>query len=236
MRELIVRYVKIILYKFGIRLFRVELAKERIFPADLELDLLFDVGANTGQYVKLIRHQGFKKQIVSFEPLSIEHGLLESLAVSDDYWQIFDRCAIGSSSGSATVNVSENSFSSSLSQILASHVDAEQKSRYIGSEAVQVYSLSEIYNSKFSSYNRIALKIDVQGFEMEVLQGAQKIFDKICFIQVELSTVPVYANQSLYYDIDKMLRDAGFHLWKVIPGFTHPRSGQQFQFDGIYIK
>jgi FkbM family methyltransferase len=236
MRQLIVRFAKIIFYKLGIRLVRLDLAKERLFPADLELDLMFDVGANTGQYVKLIRNQGFQKQIVSFEPLSIEHEFLKLLAAKDNKWRVFDRCAIGSSSGLATINISENSFSSSLSEILETHVDAAPKSKYIGTENVQVFKLSEIYNANFKNFNRVGLKIDVQGFEMEVLRGAIEILDKIYYIQIELSTVPIYANQNLYHEIDALLREAGFNLWKIIPGFTHPRTGQQLQFDGVYIK
>ena len=236
MRAILVRCLKHIFSLFGFRIVRIDVSKDKIISDHLDLELFFDVGANIGQYVKQIRKQGYKNQVVSFEPLSIEHNQLQLIASKDENWQIFDRCAIGNVSGPAIVNISKNSFSSSISGILQSHVEAAPDSIYIGSESVDVYRLSDVYKSNFGQYQRIGLKIDVQGFEMEVLRGAREIFDLIHFIQVELSTVPVYTDQSLYFEIDKFLREANFNLWKIIPGFSHPMSGQMLQFDAIYVK
>jgi FkbM family methyltransferase len=235
-RQFLVSFAKSLLSLFGIRLVRIDHSKERVIPRHLDLDLMFDVGANTGQYVRLIREQGFKNQVVSFEPLSNEHRQLQLIASKDKKWHIYDRCAIGNTPQTANMNISQNSFSSSLSEILQSHLDAAPESRYIGTESVEIHRLSQIYEMNFNEYKRIGLKVDVQGFEMEVLLSAQEILNSIEFIQVELSLIPVYENQSLYFEIDDFLRKADFKLWKIIPGFTNPGSGQQLQFDAIYIK
>lgn len=228
--------LKRFLSNLGIRLIRIDNSKEQIIPDTSNLDLMFDVGANIGQYGKLIRYQGYTKTIVSFEPLESAHKQLLKISSKDDKWRIFERCAVGDRNGSTFINVSKNSFSSSLLPILKSHLDAAPESIYVGKESVPIYKISDIYNSSFKHYKRIGIKIDVQGFELEVLQGASDIFDLVHFIQIELSIVPVYGNTKLYFEIDEFLRGSGFHLWKVIPGFTHPKSGQQLQFDGIYIK
>ena len=228
--------VKKFLTLFGIRLLRINPSKDRIISDSCNLDLLFDVGANSGQYVELIRSQGYFKQIVSFEPLKKEHDQLYSISSKDKNWQIFERCAIGNATGSTIINVSQNSFSSSLLPILDAHLAAAPESKYIDSESVPIYRLTDIWREKFASFNRVGIKIDVQGFEMEVLKGVQEMFDSVYFIQIEMSLIPVYENQELYFQIDEFLRKAGFRLWKVVPGFTHPEDGQQLQFDGIYVK
>ena len=221
---------------FGITLLRINLAKDRVIPKSCNLDLLFDVGANSGQYVELIRSEGFTQKIVSFEPLEKEHKYLRSMSEGYQNWQVFDRCAIGNTTGTAKINISQNSFSSSLLPILDAHLIAAPKSTYVTSESVPIYTLTNIWRENFLVYRRIGIKIDVQGFEMEVLLGAQEMFDSVFFIQIEMSTIPLYENQSLYFQIDEFLRKFGFRLWKIIPGFFNPDDGQQLQFDGIYVK
>ena len=236
MKAALIRIIKRIFSLFGIGIFRFDISKERVIPEYLDLDLMLDVGANTGQYVTLIRRQGFKNQIVSFEPLSAEHLQLQANSRKDVNWEIFERCAIGNVNGSGTMNISQNSFSSSLLGILKSHLSAAPESAYIGTESTPIFRLSEIYQSKYTGYKRLGLKIDVQGFEMEVLLGAQEILNLVSFVQIEMSLIPVYSDQKMYFEIDAFLRQSGFSLWKVVPGFSNPVDGQQLQFDGIYVK
>jgi FkbM family methyltransferase len=235
-RSKVLKFLKNIFANFGIQIARRDYSKEKIFPNDLELDLLFDVGANVGQYVYLVRSQGFNKRIVSFEPIAEAHERLTFLNSGDKDWRIFERCAIGSKNGFTTINISQNSYSSSLLPMLKAHVDAAPDSKYIGTESVPIYRLADVWRNYFSEYQKLGVKIDVQGFEMEVLYGLKEILDLIHFVQIEMSLIHVYENQKLYFEIDEYLRTAGFMLWKTIPGFTHAVNGQQFQFDGIYIK
>ena len=114
------------------------------------------VGANNGQYVELIRSQGFNKEIVSFEPLYQEHNNLKSLSSIDSHWHIFERCAIGNFNGSTVINISQNSFSSSILTMLESHIEAAPASKYIGSETVPICKLSDIWKSNYSKLRSLA--------------------------------------------------------------------------------
>ena len=76
--------LKRFLSNLGIRLIRIDNSKEQIIPDTSNLDLMFDVGANIGQYGKLIRYQGYTKTIVSFEPLESAHKQLLKISSKDD--------------------------------------------------------------------------------------------------------------------------------------------------------
>ena len=82
----------------------------------------------------------------------------------------------------------------------------------------------------------ILLKIDTQGFEMPVLQGARNLLQTICGLQLELSLTQLYDGQVLYLDMIHWLRDRGFELWNVMPGFVEPASGRLLQMDGVFFR
>src|SRR5262245_44652057 len=73
-----------------------------------QIDLLFDVGANIGQYALATREAGFKGKIVSFEPLSEAYDILVENSRNDPNWKIHERCAVGSVIGKAEINISKN--------------------------------------------------------------------------------------------------------------------------------
>ena len=79
-----------------------------------EIDLIFDIGANIGQYAKETFSIGYKGKLVSFEPMSKEHKILLETSKGIDNWVIAPQMAIGDTNGQAVINISENSVSSSL--------------------------------------------------------------------------------------------------------------------------
>ena len=78
------------------------------------VDLVLDVGANTGQFAAKLRSAGFAGEIVSFEPLAAEHRQLVSAASRDPKWHVHERGAVGNRDGEITINVAGNSVSSSV--------------------------------------------------------------------------------------------------------------------------
>ena len=131
--------------------------------SSLGIDLLIDVGANTGQYALSRRASGYRGEIISFEPLSAAHAKLLVLAKGDPNWTIADRMAVGDRSGQIELNVAGNSASSSVLPMLSTHVTAAPHSRYIGKEIVPLRRLDDVFESKVAG-RKIFLKLDVQGF------------------------------------------------------------------------
>src|SRR5439155_10810610 len=88
--------------------------------ASLDITLVFDVGANVGQFGKLLRNSGYGGRIVSFEPVNSAYAQLSSAAAHDPNWTTIP-AALGTSKGEATINVNRNSDMSSLLTIREDH-------------------------------------------------------------------------------------------------------------------
>ena len=130
-----------------------------------KIGLVLDVGANAGQYASSLRESGYRGKIISFEPLSTMYSVLERASRTDPLWVIASRTAIGNIDGEIEINISENSYSSSVLGILDAHLDAAPKSAYIGSEAVKISKLDTLANDYIKDNDQlIYLKMDVQGF------------------------------------------------------------------------
>ena len=95
-------------------------------------------------------------------------------------------------------------------------------------------------DSIFAKYckpgEKVFLKIDTQGFEGEVLNGAQNVLHQIAIVQLEMSIVPLYVGQRLYDYFFSFFKERGFFLWSLERGFYDPISGQHLQFDGTFVR
>lgn len=87
-----------------------------------KIDMVFDVGANIGQFASSIRNAGYAGKIISFEPLSLAHANLKIASTGDAMWDIHSRCALGAKNGEIEINIAGNSESSSVLPILNSHL------------------------------------------------------------------------------------------------------------------
>lgn len=213
-----------------------DMAKIQTMLSLNKIDLVLDVGANTGQYARSIRLGGYKGKIVSFEPLSSAYKELIRLSQNDPHWIIAPRMAIGKEDGETVINISENLSSSSLVPMLKTHMDAAPESRYIGTEKTKVARLDTIVSEYISESKSIYLKIDTQGFEEQVLDGADGIMPKIKGLQIELSLVPLYEGQLLFVDMINKLTSLGYDLHGILPVFTDNKTGRLFQADGIFYR
>jgi FkbM family methyltransferase len=236
------RITKKIFQNFGILIRKYnpatseELRRIKLFE-HYKVDLVFDIGANKGQYATGIMDAGYKNKIVSFEPLSSAHSVIDSLSKSYGNWTIAQRCAIGSRNEEIEINISANSVSSTLLNMLDTHLDGAPESKIIGKEKVKVYPLDEIAPELIRESKNIFLKIDVQGFEQEVLKGAQKMLEKAKGVEMEISLVPLYQDQNwLLAEILKYMTDKGFTLVSIVPAFTDHKTGKVLQCNGIFFR
>lgn len=201
-----------------------------------QIDVLLDVGANQGQYARKLRELGYRGKIISFEPLPAAHETLLELAKDDPLWTIHPRCAVGSAVGETEINVSKNSYSSSILPIMKTHVDAAANAAYVGKAKVDVITLDSVFSQYCKAGDKIFLKIDTQGFEGEVLKGAMNILPNMAVVQLEMSIVPLYEGQRLYDYFFDFFKERGFFLWALERGFYDPVTGQNLQFDATFVR
>lgn len=212
------------------------LARRKKLLQTYSIATVLDVGANTGQFAKELRGDlGYRGDIFSYEPLAAAYARLAVACRGDPKWRAFN-FALGAQSGSTVIHVGANSFSSSMLEMLPKHREVEPDSRYIGQERVEVRTLDATLHDlpRAALAGEILLKIDTQGFEREVLRGADASLARIRTLQVELSLVPLYRDAPSIGEMCELLARKGYALVSLEAGFCNEQTGELLQVDGIF--
>jgi FkbM family methyltransferase len=160
---------------------------------DLGVNLVIDVGANEGQFGRSLR-EFYDGPIISFEPVADTFKRLQAKAAGDSQWTVV-RSALGVRDSTMTMRVPKNSVFSSLLPLnnysARRFGQVEEESR---SEEVQVRRLDDLLRTMGVNVcdRRLFLKLDTQGFDLEVFEGAQGILDAVVAMQSEVSLVAIY--------------------------------------------
>jgi FkbM family methyltransferase len=195
-----------------------------------------DAGANTGQFASRLRRAGFRGRIISFEPLSTAHAQLTRTAARDSNWVVAPRIALADHDGNLKINVAGNSVSSSLLPMLPEHLRAEPGAHYTNEEQVQCARLDHAAARYITRDDRVFLKLDVQGYESQVLAGAENTLPQVRCLRLEVSLVPLYEGQSLYLSMIERMNSMGFSLWGLDPAFVDPGTGKTLQLDALFCR
>lgn len=202
------------------------------------IDTVLDVGANVGQYATQIRKAGYDKKIISFEPLSKNIDVLSEKSSRDSMWSIAPRMAVGDTVGEVEINISEHSDMSSILEIGQEMLDALPKSNYVSKEQVDVKTVDSVIDDLTDKNDTVFLKVDTQGFEYAVIQGAKESLTngRVKGVQLELSLLPLYDGEKTYDEICMMMRDFGFETYQIIPGYFSKKLNRQLQADFVFFK
>ncbi len=211
------------------------LARRMRLIADRRIDLVFDVGANNGGYATGLRELGYAGRIVSFEPLADAFTALAHRSGGDDRWSAI--CVgLGETEGSATLHVAGNSESSSLLPMLPLHEEILPSSGYVRSETIQIITLDTAITEYARPGERLFVKLDAQGFERHILEGARRLLPRVLGFQLEMSLTPLYEGEWLMPETVNYLRDRGYDLMSLEPGFADAKTGRLLQVDGIFFR
>jgi FkbM family methyltransferase len=200
------------------------------------IDTVLDVGANVGDYAKELFEAGFRGRVLSFEPLGAAHAILQRRAARVERWDAAPRMAVGDRDDRVKIHVANNLTSSSLREMLPAHLRAAPESRYVGSEVVPLQRLDGVSHPFIADASCLFLKSDTQGFEEQVMKGAQGLMHKVRGVQLEMSLVSLYEGQSLFSGLYHDLESQGFELYCVLPGFTDRATGRMLQMDCVFFR
>jgi FkbM family methyltransferase len=198
---------------------------------DGEVSLVIDVGANRGQYATELRRHGYRGRIVSFEPVEEAFEQLASAAADDTGWTCH-RAALGAVAEEAPIHVASNLASSSLLEMGVGHRAAAPSVSVVGVETVRVVRLDDVLDDD----RPCLLKLDVQGYEDRVLDGAPSALARALLFQCELCTGNLYSGQAPVRDIVDRLDDAGFELIDLDPIFWDGADGRVLAVDALFAR
>jgi len=187
---------------------------ERVDP-----DCVLDVGANEGQYAQLLRAHGYRGWIVSFEPVEGPFAELSARADEDAHWRAF-RLALGARSERRTIAVAEVTQLSSLRRLNRyAAVELPGATEVTHTEEIEVAALGERWEELLEGIptRRPFLKLDTQGWDLEVLRGAEPIVERLAGIQLEASVTPIYEGAPTFTQTIEHVFALGFGLTGTFP-------------------
>lgn len=199
------------------------------------IDTIIDVGANEGQYARQLRLDGFTGRIVSFEPLSDAFEVLSDYTDKDNTWEAY-MYALGHRNERATINVAANPEWSSLLSISPEFADAPAGANMVHKQEVEVRRLDAIFDELSLPGSRQFLKVDAQGYEKNILEGASGCLRAIVGIQLEMSLQRAYADEVLFPEMLGLMEDLGFVLMSLDPINVNNNTGRIRQVDGLFFR
>ena len=197
----------------------------------LLVDGIIDVGANRGQFTLACRLALPNTPIVAFEPIPSEvatyrkvHGKVAIIRLVE--------CALGEAAGAAILHLSKSADSSSLLPISRRQTELFRDTAEIGVLTVPVERLDDVA-ALWAGRTRQLLKLDVQGFELNVLMGAVETLRLCAYVYVECSEVVLYDGQSLRADVVAFLKFHGFRELGSFNPYYH--DGRLIQADYLFV-
>jgi FkbM family methyltransferase len=178
----------------------------------LQINCVLDVGANRGQFASELRKIGYAGHIVSFEPLATEFAALRTSFASDPRWRGF-QVAVGAAAGTAEINVVPHLT------VVSSLLKPRHRWPNMKTEQVEVRRLQDLLPEALDGIRepRVFLKMDTQGYDLEVFNSLGSDLELICGLQSELAISALYEGMPGYLECLRTYTDAGFELFNLTP-------------------
>lgn len=192
------------------------------------IDCVIDIGANSGGYATEIREMGWTGPIVSIEPQPKTFVNLANRFSNDTQWKGLN-IGMGSADTTLLLNIHEM-------DVLSSFLEKIELNPVTDRIQVPVKRMDGILDELLAGKTKPFVKIDTQGFELEIIKGFGSRITEVIGWQLELSIQPLYDKQPAMEEVVAQMKALGFSLWKILPGLRDPKTHQAFEFDGIFFK
>jgi FkbM family methyltransferase len=202
---------------------------------DLKIATILDIGANTGHFAFAINALLPQSQIYSFEPLPECFKELQAKAKGIPNMRMFN-IALGNHSGNLIFKRNAHSLSSSFLEMASLHKSAFPQTSISETTEVLVEKLDIFAQEEIVLTGPLLVKIDVQGFEGQVLEGGMQVISQAKIIIIETSFYTLYENQPLFDDIYLTLKSNGYIYAGALESLKDPSTGRVLQEDSIFVK
>ena len=200
-----------------------------------KIDCVFDVGANIGQYGHMLReYLGYRGLIISFEPNPIVFQKLQQRAKRDPLWHV-ENIALGAHEETRDFKAYDISLLGSFQDFSDSpHAPGNQAHKIIPTKVHTIENYLRQSQERFR-FERPFLKLDTQGFDLEVLKGANGSLKKFLSIQSEIAFQQIYSNAPTFEMMSDYLKARGFILSRLVP-MQDVHFPELVEMDAVFIR
>ena len=216
-----------------------EYLQRRQLPTLLDMygvNCVIDVGAHAGQYGKRLRAGGYRGRIVSFEPTPAAFAELERAAAGDRRWRVH-RLALGREDGTATMNAVPGTLSSILppTKFGAGRYPKLQEPEEI---EVELRRLGGMLDELLDGLKRPRpfLKLDTQGFDLDVFAGAGDRIADFVGLQSEVALMEIYKGMPRMPEALAAYESAGFEIAALYPVSRQTRTARVLEYDCVMVR
>jgi len=208
---------------------------DRLF-ATLKVSCVLDVGARVGEYGKWLRRNGYRGEIISFEPIAASFAELERAAARDANWHCCNY-ALGAEDSVSSINVAKHTEYSSFHQMSSAAQERFGEETFtVRTEKVEIRRLDGILETLPTRLtDRLYLKMDTQGWDLEVLKGARGALSHVIALQTEVSVQPIYDGMPVIQDSLAAIAGYGFTASGFFPVHLDSRMAA-IEFDLVAVR
>ncbi|HLN55267.1 MAG TPA: FkbM family methyltransferase [Bacteroidales bacterium] len=195
--------------------------------------LIVDIGGGIGASVILYRKYFPENHIIAFEPITENYNAIKSRIKDLENIEVVNK-ALGNENSFIPMNIANRITSSSLLPLSADPGSEAFSEKNLGKsrdENIEVVRLDDFLLTNPRDIG--IMKIDVQGYEMNVLKGAEKTLERTKVIVLEANNHEGYSGAPKYYETDEFLRNHNFTLYDILPSIFE--KGKLKEWDVIYL-
>jgi FkbM family methyltransferase len=220
----------------NIQLLECQIGEARLknFLNSLDIKTLIDIGASHGDFINLVQQSKPNIHIYGFEPIPEVFNSLQERFVETNEVELYN-LALGNFDGIVDFNENDYSYSSSILPIGEIHVNEFPHTRNFKKLEVQITSLDSVFNNK-KIERPILVKVDVQGYEEQVISGGKNTFAQADFVIIELSFCELYLGQVLFESVYKELSEIGLCYAGCVSQLYSPINDKILQQDALFVR
>jgi FkbM family methyltransferase len=220
----------------NIQLLESKLSEVRLKKLIKSIDLktVIDIGASYGDFMSLIQESKKSIQFYGFEPIYEVFNCLKERFKLEDNFKLYN-LALGDFDGVVEFNENDYTYSSSILSIGEIHMNAFPYTKKFKKSEVQIACLDSVFKHK--NFERpILIKVDVQGYEEQVICGGKNTFMQADFVIIELSFYELYLGQAFFVTLNKELNELGLFYCGCISQLYSPINGKILQQDALFVR